>query len=48
MAGDTLFWATAVDCHLVAIDARTGRVKWDIALADWKKGYQFDVPPLAA
>ena len=46
IAGDTLFWATAVDCHLLAIDARTGRVKWDIAAADWKKGYQFNVAPL--
>ena len=25
IAGDTLFWAT-VDCHLLAIDAKTGRV----------------------
>jgi alcohol dehydrogenase (cytochrome c) len=46
IAGDTLFWATAVDCHLIAIDIKTGRVKWDIAAADWKAGYQFDVPPL--
>ena len=21
-------------------------MKWEIAAADWKKGYQFDVPPL--
>ena len=43
IAGNTLFWATAVDCHLIAIDVKTGRVKWDIVAADWKKGYQFDV-----
>ena len=46
IAGDTLFWATAVDCHLLAIDARTGRVKWDITVADWRKGYQLNVAPL--
>ena len=46
IAGNTLFWATAVDCHLLAIDIKTGRVIWDITDADWKKGYQFNVPPL--
>ncbi len=45
IAGDTLFWAT-VDCHLLAIDAKTGRVIWDRILADYKKGYQYNVPPL--
>jgi alcohol dehydrogenase (cytochrome c) len=46
IAGDKVFWATAVDCHLLAIDARTGRVIWDKVLADWKQGYQFNVAPL--
>src|SRR5580700_6225446 len=46
IAGNTLFWATAVDCHLLAIDIRNGRVMWDITVADWKKGYQFNVAPL--
>jgi alcohol dehydrogenase (cytochrome c) len=46
IAGDTIFWASVVDCHLIAIDAKTGRVKWDIAAADWKAGYQFAAPPL--
>ncbi len=46
IAGNTVFWATAIDCHLVAIDAKTGRVKWDIVAADWKEGYQFNVAPL--
>ena len=40
-----LFWAT-VDCHLIAIDATSGRVIWDKVLADYKKGYQYNVPPL--
>jgi alcohol dehydrogenase (cytochrome c) len=45
IAGDTLFWAT-VDCHLIAIDAATGRIVWDKVLADFRKGYQYNVPPL--
>jgi alcohol dehydrogenase (cytochrome c) len=45
IAGNTLFWAT-VDCHLLAIDATSGRVIWDKVLADFKKGYQYNVPPL--
>ena len=45
IAGDTLFWAT-VDCHLLAIDAKTGHVIWDKLLADFKKGYQYNVAPL--
>ena len=44
--GNTLFWTTGWSCHLLAIDARTGRVKWEVEAADWKKGYQLDVPPL--
>jgi len=45
ISGDTLFWAT-VDCHLLAIDIKTGKVKWDILMADFHKGYQFNVAPL--
>ena len=45
IAGDTLFWAT-VDCHLLAIDTKTGRVIWDKLMAEWQKGFQFNVAPL--
>src|SRR6266852_6465015 len=45
ISGDTLFWAT-VDCHLLAIDTKTGRVIWDKLMTDWRKGYQFNVAPL--
>jgi alcohol dehydrogenase (cytochrome c) len=45
IAGDTLFWAT-VDCHLLAIDAKTGKIIWDKLLADFKKGYQYNIAPL--
>jgi alcohol dehydrogenase (cytochrome c) len=44
--GNTLFWTTGWSCHVLAIDARTGRVKWEVEAADWRKGYQIDVPPL--
>lgn len=43
--GDTLFWAT-VDCHLIAVDAKSGKILWDKTLVDYKKGYQYNVPPL--
>ena len=42
---DTLFWAT-VDCHLLAIDTKTGRVIWDKLMAQWQNGLQFNVAPL--
>ena len=45
IVGDTLFWAT-VDCHLLAIDAKSGQIIWDTTLADYRKGYQYNVPPL--
>ncbi|HEY6988375.1 MAG TPA: PQQ-binding-like beta-propeller repeat protein, partial [Bryobacteraceae bacterium] len=35
IAGDTLFWAT-VDCHLLAIDTKTGHVIWDVEMAKWQ------------
>ncbi|HEY2379556.1 MAG TPA: PQQ-binding-like beta-propeller repeat protein, partial [Terriglobia bacterium] len=45
IAGDTLFWAT-IDCHLLAIDAKSGRVIWDKEMTKWQKGYQYNVAPL--
>jgi len=45
IANDTLFWAT-VDCHLLALDRKTGRILWDVAMTNWKKGYQYNVAPL--
>src|SRR3954463_2018681 len=41
ISGDTLFWAT-IDCHLLAIDAKTGRVIWDKEMTKWQKGYQYN------
>ncbi|HYW44274.1 MAG TPA: PQQ-dependent dehydrogenase, methanol/ethanol family [Bryobacteraceae bacterium] len=44
--GDTLFLGT-LDAHLVALDMRTGKVRWDVAVADYKTGYAVTVAPLA-
>jgi alcohol dehydrogenase (cytochrome c) len=37
-----------VDAHLVALDAHTGKVVWDTAVADYRQGYTFTGGPLAA
>jgi alcohol dehydrogenase (cytochrome c) len=43
--GDRLFMGT-LDAHLVALDRRTGRVVWDIAVDDFKVGYAITQAPL--
>src|SRR5678815_3440019 len=35
---DTVFLTTP-DAHLVALDVRDGKVKWDVVIADSKKGF---------
>ena len=45
IANGTVFWGTD-DCHLIALDAKTGKVIWDVTMADWKQGYQVNVAPL--
>src|SRR4026207_1790699 len=42
---DTVFLTTP-DCHLVALDAHTGKVKWDVVVADAKRGYWSTNAPL--
>ena len=42
---DRLYMGT-VDAHLVALDSRTGRVVWDIEVADYKAGYSITAAPL--
>jgi alcohol dehydrogenase (cytochrome c) len=34
------------DCHLVSLDARNGKVRWEIELADPKLGYFSTMAPL--
>jgi alcohol dehydrogenase (cytochrome c) len=42
---NTLFLGT-LDAHLVAIDASTGRKKWETKVADYTQGYAVTVAPL--
>jgi len=35
-----------LDAHVVALDAKTGRVRWDVRAADADKGYSFTGAPL--
>ena len=44
--GDKVFMGT-LDAHVVALDAKTGRVRWDVAAAEADKGYSFTGAPLA-
>jgi alcohol dehydrogenase (cytochrome c) len=44
--GNTLFLGT-LDAHLVALDMKTGAVKWDSEIADHKQGYSITSAPLA-
>ncbi len=44
--GDSVFIGTA-DAHLVALDAKTGAVRWNVTVADNKMGYAITGPPLA-
>lgn len=43
---DTLFLGT-MDARLVALDLRTGKQRWEVAVADYKLGYSITVAPLA-
>jgi alcohol dehydrogenase (cytochrome c) len=46
LLGDRVYFGT-VDAHLIALNAKTGRVDWDIAVADYSKGYSITGAPLA-
>ncbi|MCP5111025.1 MAG: PQQ-binding-like beta-propeller repeat protein, partial [bacterium] len=43
---DTLFVGT-LDAHLVALDAASGAVRWDVVVADNKTGHAITAAPLA-
>jgi len=45
LLGDRLFMVT-LDAHLLAFDRRTGRIEWDVVLADYKVGYSATLAPL--
>ena len=44
--GDKVFMGT-LDAHVIALDAKTGAVIWDVATADYRTGHSFTVAPLA-
>ena len=44
---DKVFLTTA-DAHVLALDARTGKVAWDTTVADYRKGYTFTSGPMVA
>jgi alcohol dehydrogenase (cytochrome c) len=44
--GDKVFMAT-LDAHVIALDAKTGNLIWDISAVDYKNGYSFTLAPLA-
>lgn len=45
--GDTIYWGTA-DSYLVALDAKTGVVLWEVQTADYRDGEGHAHPPLIA
>jgi alcohol dehydrogenase (cytochrome c) len=44
---DDLLFVGTVDAHLVALDMKSGIVRWDSTVADYKIGYSITVAPLA-
>ncbi|HLJ13687.1 MAG TPA: PQQ-dependent dehydrogenase, methanol/ethanol family [Bryobacteraceae bacterium] len=46
MLGGRLYLGT-LDAHLVALDAKSGNVVWDVAVDDYKKGFAITHAPLA-
>ena len=39
-------YLTTPDAHLVSLDAKDGKVRWDVVIADAKKGYWMTMSPL--
>ncbi len=44
--GDLVYFGT-LDSHLLALDAKTGAIRWDTVVVDYKLGYSITVAPLA-
>ncbi|MBI2185493.1 MAG: PQQ-binding-like beta-propeller repeat protein [Acidobacteria bacterium] len=43
---DDNIYVTTADAHIVALDARTGKVAWDTTVADNRKGYTYTSGPI--
>jgi alcohol dehydrogenase (cytochrome c) len=46
LLGRTVYFAT-IDAHLIALDADSGKPRWDVAVADFRGGYSMTSAPLA-
>jgi len=44
---DEMVIVGTVDAHLIALDWKTGAVRWDTRVAEYKEGYAITVAPLA-
>ena len=44
---DNIIVATS-DTHIIALDAKTGQLVWDVQPADWTKGWRYSAGPLIA
>src|SRR5258705_3708694 len=44
--GNKAFLGT-LDAHVIALDAKTGSVVWDVTTVDYRKGYSINLAPLA-
>lgn len=45
MYEDKIIVATA-DTHIIALDAKTGQLVWDVTVADWNKGWRYSAGPI--
>ena len=43
---DDKIFATTNEAHIIALDARTGKVVWDVTTADEKLGYEYTAGPI--
>lgn len=44
---DKIIVATA-DTHLIALDAKSGQLVWDVVVGDWNKGWRYSGGPMVA
>ncbi|MGH9161478.1 MAG: PQQ-dependent dehydrogenase, methanol/ethanol family [Vicinamibacteraceae bacterium] len=44
---DDKVYVGTLDAHLVALEAESGRVVWDVEVADYRRGYSITAAPLA-
>jgi alcohol dehydrogenase (cytochrome c) len=45
IVGDKVFMGT-LDAHVIALDAKTGNLIWDVSAVNYKDGYSFTLAPL--